>query len=226
MSADLPLTLRDLYRARQRVAGVAVRTPLAPSAALSARTGRNVFLKLETQQVTGAFKSATASRLLSLSPDERSRGWSHGYGQPRACRGVMAARVRVYVVCRARSGAAHKVAAMRGGAEVVVHGANQDGAEAHARGTRLEGEVNVSPFDDLRHRRSRHHRLEIWRIAPGSTRWSCLSGGGLIGGIAFALKAADPGIRTVGVSMARAGHGGECQGGKRAPVARGTDPDR
>ena len=210
MFSDLPLTLRDLYRARQRIAGVAVRTPLAPSAALSARTGRNVFLKLETQQVTGAFKiRGAANRLLSLSPDEQARGVvtvsTGNHGRAVAYVGSRLG-VRV-VVCVPDLVLPHKVAAMRAlGAEVVVQGANQDEAEAHAAALAgREGLVNVSPFDDLHVIAGQGTiGLEILEECPQvDTVVVPLSGGGLMGGIAFALKAADSGIRTVGVSMAR-----------------------
>ena len=208
--SDLPLTLRDLYLARRRIAGVAVRTPLAPSPDLSARTGRNVYLKLETQQVTGAFKiRGAANRLLSLSPDEQARGVvtvsTGNHGRAVAYVGGRLG-VRV-VVCVPDLVLPHKVAAMRAlGAEVVVQGANQDEAEAHAAALAgREGLVNVSPFDDLHVIAGQGTiGLEILEECPQiDTVVVPLSGGGLMGGIAFALKAADSGIRTVGVSMAR-----------------------
>lgn len=208
--SEFPLTLRDVYRARRRIVGTAARTPLVPSPSLSAQIGRNVYLKLETQQVTGAFKiRGAANRLLSLSPEERARGvvtvstGNHG----RAVAYVGGRLGMRVVVCVPDLVLSHKVAAMRAlGAEIVVQGANQDEAEAHAAAlAQREGLIIVSPFDDVHVIAGQGTiGLEILEDCPEvDTVVVPLSGGGLMGGIAFALKAADPAIRMVGVSMAR-----------------------
>lgn len=207
---DRRLTLRDLYLARRRIVGLAVRTPLVQSPGLSAQSGRNVYLKLETQQVTGAFKlRGAANRLLSLTPEERARGvvtvstGNHG----RAVAYVGSRLGMRVVVCVPELVLPHKVAAMRAlGAEIVVRGASQDEAEAHAMDLeRREGLIGVSPFDDLHVIAGQGTiGLEVLEDLPQvDTVVVPLSGGGLMGGIAFAVKAADAAVRTVGVSMAR-----------------------
>lgn len=205
-----PITLRDIYRARSRIAGLVRRTPLVLSDALSRRVGSNVYLKLETQQVTGAFKiRGAANTLLSLSPDARGRGvvavstGNHGRALAHVGRTL---GIRV-VICVPDLVLPHKVEAMQAlGAEVVVAGASQDEAEAHAAEmAAAENLVTVSPFDDPRVIAGQGTiGLEILEDLPQvDTVVVPLSGGGLMGGIALALKRADPAIRTVGVSMAR-----------------------
>ncbi len=204
------LTLRDLYLARSRIAEIARRTPLVFSDMLSQRTGRNVWLKLETQQLTGAFKiRGAANKLMSLSAHERARGviavstGNHGRALAYVGREL---GIRV-VICVPSLVLPHKVDAMRSlGAEIVVHGASQDEAEVHAAELeQRDGLVGVSPFDDpLVIAGQGTIGLEILEDLPlVDTVVVPLSGGGLMGGIALAMKAADPSIRTIGVSMAR-----------------------
>ena len=77
----------EIREAAERLRGVAVRTPLRRSAALSELAGGDVYLKLETEQVTGSFKVRGAFNALSLlSPEDRARGvvaasaGNHGLG--------------------------------------------------------------------------------------------------------------------------------------------------
>lgn len=208
--AKQPIELRDLYAARRRIAGLIRRTALAHSPALSARSHAEVYLKLETQQVTGAFKvRGAANRLLQMTPAERARGaitvstGNHGRAVAYVAQmlGVRA------VVCVPELVLPHKVQAMRDlGAEVRVAGASQDEAEAAAlQMADDEGLVLISPFDDPAIIAGQGTiGLEILEELPSVDMVvSPLSGGGLLGGIALALKTASPSIRTVGVSMAR-----------------------
>src|SRR5690606_41520171 len=65
----------DIEAARRRISGIAVRTPLVPSVALSERIGVDVLLKLETTQPVGAFKlRGAASKIMALSEEARSHG--------------------------------------------------------------------------------------------------------------------------------------------------------
>ena len=69
------VTLEEVRAARRRIAGVACETPLKPSAGLSERLGKPVFLKLETAQATGAFKlRGAANAILNLGEEARRRG--------------------------------------------------------------------------------------------------------------------------------------------------------
>jgi threonine dehydratase len=111
------------------------------------------------------------------------------------------------VVCVPELVLPHKVEAMRSlRAEVRVAGANQDEAEAHAQALAVaEGLTLVSPFDDPAVIAGQGTiGLEILEELPQvDTVIVPLSGGGLMGGIALALKAASPQIQTIGVSMER-----------------------
>lgn len=204
------LELRDLYVAKHAISGYARRTPLVYSSYLSAESGGEIYLKLENLQETGAFKvRGAANRLLQMSPEERNRGviaFSTGnHGRALAWVGKRLG-VRV-VVCVPQSVLPHKVAAMRAlGAEVRIVGADQDHAEAEAMEiAEREGLSWVSPFDDPFVIAGQGTiGLEILDDLPQvDTVMAPLSGGGLLGGIALAVKSASPQIHTVGVAMAR-----------------------
>ncbi|MEZ4868393.1 MAG: pyridoxal-phosphate dependent enzyme [Caldilineaceae bacterium] len=204
-----PITLRDIYLARQVTAPYSRRAPLTYAADLSARTGTNIYLKLENQQETGAFKvRGAANRLLNLTPAERQQGvvtvstGNHGRGVAHIAQklGIRA------VICVPELVLPHKVAAMRAlGAEVVIYGRTQDEAEAHALHLQqTEGLTLVSAFDDPYIIAGQGViGLEILEDLPQvDLLVAPLSGGGLLGGIALALKRADPAIRIVGASQA------------------------
>ena len=208
--ADHGVTLRDVYRARRAIGGIVRRTPLVPSPALSARTGAAVHLKLETMQDTGAFKIRGATfKLMSLDEAERRRGvvtvstGNHGRAVATAARrlGVRAA------VCMSSLVPDNKVAAIRAlGADVRIVGRNQDEAEVEAERLAAEhGMVMISPFDDaLIIAGQGTIGLELMEDLPDlDTVLVPVSGGGLIGGIALAVKAAAPEARVIGVSMDR-----------------------
>lgn len=202
------VTLRDLYRARRAIAPWVRRTPLVPSPALSREVGASVFLKLETLQDTGSFKLRGATnRLLGLSEEKRGLGvvtvstGNHGRAVAHA-----AGRLGVpTVVCLSKLVPRNKVEAIRElGAEVRVVGSSQDEAQEEAeRLVAEEGKVYVSPFDDPHVIAGQGTiGLELLEDCPAvDTVLVPVSGGGLIAGIALALKSAARDIRVVGVSM-------------------------
>jgi len=204
------ITLRDLYRARQTIAPFVRRTPLVRAQELSRRTGKAIYLKLENQQETGSFKLRGAANCLGQLPAAACvRGvvtvstGNHGRGVA-----YMAQQLGMRaVICVPQLVLPHKIAAMRAlGAEVVVHGAIQDEAEAYAQQLeREEGLTLISAFDDPAIIAGQGTiGLEILEELPQvATVVVPLSGGGLLGGIGVAMKAADPAIRTVGVSQDR-----------------------
>ncbi|MCE7987376.1 MAG: hydroxyectoine utilization dehydratase EutB [Caldilinea sp. CFX5] len=204
------LTLRDIYRARQAIAPFVRRTPLFYSSALSAHTGAKVYLKLENQQETGAFKlRGAANRLTALTPAERQRGViTVSTGNHGRAVAYMAQRLGIRaVICVPELVLPHKVAAMRSlGAEVIIHGRTQDDAELYAMTLQEAQDLTmVSAFDDLHIIAGQGTiGLEILEDLPlVDTVVVPLSGGGLMGGIAAALKHADSAIRLVGVSQER-----------------------
>ncbi|MGH6944491.1 MAG: hydroxyectoine utilization dehydratase EutB [Geminicoccaceae bacterium] len=202
--------LKDVYRARAAIARFVRRTPLVRSNALAERTGRAVHLKLESVQETGAFKLRGAfNRLLALSEEERAKGviavstGNHARAVAYAAR-TLGLRATVFMSSLVPR---HKVDAVRAeGADVRIEGQTQDEAEEAARRLAAEERLTfVSPFDDpLVIAGQGTLGLEILEDLPEvDTVLVPLSGGGLIGGIALALKSASPAIRVVGVSMER-----------------------
>ncbi len=205
------LTQRDIFLARRTIAGVAKKTSLIHSPALSRRAGVSVYLKPEILQETGSFKiRGAANKVLSLSPAEQARGviavstGNHG----RAVSYVAAQAGIPAVVCISERVPPNKVRAIQNlGAETVVFGQSQD--EAGERALELQRERGLSPvhpFDDpLIIAGQGTIGLELLEELPQlDTVLVPLSGGGLISGIALALKAASPAIRVVGLSMERA----------------------
>ncbi|MBP5857913.1 hydroxyectoine utilization dehydratase EutB [Marivibrio halodurans] len=204
------VTLPDIEAARTRIEGHVIRTPLVPSPSLSAVTGADVRLKLDLLQPSGAFKLRGATNaLLSLSPADRARGvtccstGNHGRAVAYAA-GRLGIRA---VICMSRLVPANKVRAIEAlGAEARIVGRSQDEAAVEAgRLVAEEGMVMIPPFD---------HRdvvagqgtcgLEIVEDWPEvDTVIVPLSGGGLIAGVAAAVKARRPAARIVGVSMDR-----------------------
>ncbi|GAB5375552.1 MAG: hydroxyectoine utilization dehydratase EutB [Acuticoccus sp.] len=203
------VTLADIEAARQRIAGTIRPTPVEPSPSLSEQTGQPVLLKLEHHQRSGSFKlRGAANAILRLTPQERARGvvavstGNHGRGVARAARenGVRA------VVAMSRLVPQNKVDAIRAeGAEVIISGRSQDEAEVEADRLAAEGMVMIPPFDHADIIAGQGTLgLEILEAMPQVTTVLVqLSGGGLIAGIAAAVKAQRPQTRIVGVSMVR-----------------------
>lgn len=209
MGAPTQITLRDIYRARRRIAGIARRTRLLASPALSEHLGTDVYIKDETQQPTGAFKvRGAASKLLALGEEVRARGvLAVSTGNHGRAVAYVGRRLGVPVtVCVSTKVPRNKRDAIRDlGARLVIHGESQD--EAELEGKRLveeEGLTYVPPFDDADIVAGQGTiGLEILEELPDvRTVVIPLSGGGLAGGIGLALASADPDIGVLGVSMA------------------------
>ncbi|MFZ3154423.1 hydroxyectoine utilization dehydratase EutB [Pseudomonas sp.] len=202
------LTLQDIYRARQRIAGQALRTPLVRSEALSRRWNCEAWLKLDNLQPTGAFKLRGAlNALLGLDAEQRARGvvtMSTGnFGRALAWAGQ---RLGVPVsVCISRLVPANKVEALRqSGAELLIEGDCQDDADREARRLRDEqGLAYIPPFDHpLVIAGQGTCGLEIMEAQPDiDLVFAGLSGGGLIAGIGLAVKSINPAVEVIGVSM-------------------------
>jgi threonine dehydratase len=203
---DPAQALSAIRAAAQRLEPHIVRTPTVISHSLGAAVGRRVHLKLETLQRTGSFKVRGAlNRVLTLTDAERSRGivaasaGNHAQGVALAgaltgCRAVivMPQDTPVVKVDRTRS---H-------GAEVVLSGVNYEEAYATARTLCDEqGLVMVHPFDDLEVIHGQGTiGLEILADLPDvDTIVVPTGGGGMVAGIALAVKALKPSVRIVGV---------------------------
>ena len=204
------ITLADIKAARERLNGAIYRTPCARSETLSRQTGQSIFLKLENLQMTGSFKERGAlNKIATLTPDEAQRGviaasaGNHAQGvahhaTQRGIRSVIVMPLATPLV---------KVQATRGfGAEVVLHGANYDEAcEEATRRCQAEGMTFIHPFDDpLVMAGQGTIGLELLeQIENLEAVVVPIGGGGLIGGVACALKESKPDVRVIGVQTSR-----------------------
>jgi threonine dehydratase len=204
------ITLNDILAARERIRGSVYYSPCSRSEMLSRLTGQQVFLKLENLQMTGSFKERGAlNRIATLTPEQAARGvvaasaGNHAQGvahhaTQRGIRSVIVMPLTTPLV---------KVTATRGfGAEVVLYGANYD--EACTEATRLceaQGMTFIHPFDDpLVMAGQGTIGLELLeQIENLEAVVVPIGGGGLIGGIACAIKESNPAIRVVGVQTSR-----------------------
>lgn len=207
---SLPVALADVETASIRISDHVSRTPLVRSSSLSLRAGQPIYLKLETRQPTGAFKLRGAmNAILSLDDAERRRGLvtastgNHGRAVAFAARelGVPA------TVCMSSLVPANKVDAIRAlHAEVRIVGVSQDDAQEEVeRLVEARGLTAIPPFDNAHVVAGQGTiGLEILKDIPDLAAVLVpLSGGGLAGGIAVAVKALRPQARLVGISMQR-----------------------
>jgi threonine dehydratase len=198
-------TLGEIWRARAVISGRVHRTPLIRSSALGRQLGLQLFLKAECLQKTGSFKvRGVLTKLAALSEDEKRRGLitisagNHGQAVAYA---AAAEGVRCVVVMPEYASTA-KIDACRGyGAEVIVGG---NVHQAFAKARELEearGLTLVHPYDDPAIIAGQGTiGLEILEDLPGVAAVLVpIGGGGLISGIAAALKLSRPDIRVIGV---------------------------
>jgi threonine dehydratase len=200
------LQLADVLAARDRVAATARHTPLDYSHTFSSMTGADVHLKLETFQRTGSFKIRGATnRIATLSEAEREAGVVTASAGNHA-QGVALAATRIGVdskIVMPEHAPNSKVQATESyGAEVVLHGADYDAAAEYAHRLEVEeGRTYVHAFDDEAVMAGQGTiGLEIYEDLPEvETVVVPIGGGGLISGIATALKGKNEDIRVVGV---------------------------
>jgi threonine dehydratase len=209
-NSKLSIHLADVLAARERLRDSIYYSPCPHSVMLSELTGQQVYLKLENLQMTGSFKERGAlNRIVLLTPEQSSRGviaasaGNHAQGvayhaTKRGIRSVIVMPLTTPLV---------KVTATRNfGAEVVLHGANYD--EAFIEATRLCAEQELTfihPFDDAAVMAGQGTiGLELLEQVPQLEAVVVpIGGGGLIGGIACAIKESRPEIRIVGVQASR-----------------------
>jgi len=209
-SSNLSIDLADVLAARERLRGAIYYSPCPHSQMLSALTGQQVYLKLENLQMTGSFKERGAlNRIAMLTPEQASRGviaasagnHAQGVAYHATKRGI-----RALIVMPLTTPLVKVTATRDFGAEVVLHGANYD--EAFAEAMRQCAEQNLTfihPFDDPAVMAGQGTiGLELLEQVPLLEAVVVpIGGGGLIGGIACAIKESRPDIRIVGVQTSR-----------------------
>jgi threonine dehydratase len=199
------LTIREIERARERIASIARRTPLEPSRWLTAEQGRDVFLKLECLQLTGSFKLRGAmAKLSTLTDAERSRGvltvsaGNHGLAVAH-CSETLGLDATIVVP---ESASQAKVESIRRyPVTLIERGATYDEAERAAREMEREtGATFVSPYNDPEVIAGQGTiGLEILEDVPKlDVIIAPVGGGGLLAGVAVAVKAINPQIKVYG----------------------------
>lgn len=200
------LTLEMIQEAREALSGIARRTPLDPAPRLG-----GIYIKAENLQLTGAFKLRGAyNKIRSLSKEEAERGviacsaGNHAQGIA-----LSAAKLGIRsVICMPAGAPISKVEATKAyGAEVVlVPGVYDDAAREAERLREEHGYTFAHPFDDpLVMAGQGTIGLEILEQLPEAEQVVVpIGGGGLISGVAYAIKQKKPACRVVGVQAAGA----------------------
>jgi threonine dehydratase len=203
-SPPIPLpTDADIDAAARRLAGVALRTPLVTSPLLDSLLGARVFLKAETLQRTGSFKFRGAyNKLFSIPEDRRARGVV-AYSSGNHAQGVAAAAqllaIPAVIVMPSDAPRPKRERTAEFGAEIVLYDRDREDRAAIARGIASKrGAELVPPFDDPlviagqgTAGREIVEDLDALGLKPDVVVVGA-SGGGLIAGIALAIKARVP----------------------------------
>ena len=204
------VTLSDIQAAHSRIRQSIYFSPCARSETFSQVSGNDVYLKLDNLQRTGAFKERGAlNKLLTLNSDERARGviaasagnHAQGVAYHAGRHGIQAQ------ICMPLTTPLIKVSATKAyGAEVVLHGANYDDVyEEAVKRSSEQGLTLIHAFDDdaiiagqgtLGVELLQQHSEIQAVVVP-------IGGGGLISGVACALKETNPKIKIWGVQPAR-----------------------
>jgi threonine dehydratase len=204
------LTVEDIEKAEQRIAGSIYESPLVYSESLSSLSGNSIYLKLENLQITGSFKERGAlNRILTLTETEARAGviaasaGNHGQAVAyHACRRGIAAEIWM-----PRQTPLIKRTATEGyGATVVLHGESYDEAYDGARASSAERNATfIHAFDDDDVIAGQGTiGFEVLRQNPDLDLMVVpLGGGGLIAGVACAIKARNSRMQVVGVQTSR-----------------------
>lgn len=206
-----PLTLKDILEARQAIQPFIHRTPLDYSLTFSQLTGGEIYLKMENLQKTGSFKvRGAANKISKLTLQEKQRGVLAASAGNHA-QGVAMAASRIGIpstIVMPESAPLAKVSATEGyGAKVILSGGVYD--DAYQKAKELEAETGatfIHAFNDLDVIAGQGTiGLEIVEDLPDlDTILVPIGGGGLIAGIALAIKSLKPDTRIIGVEAAGA----------------------
>lgn len=202
----LPVSIADIREAEHILKNHDRLTPMIKSYYLTAQSGGEIFLKLENMQLTGSFKFRGAfNKIAHLGDAEKAKGviacsaGNHAQGVALSCH-LLGIKSKIVMPVTAPK---VKVEATQGyGAEVILHGANFDEAKAKCEEiSRTTGETYIPPYDDRYVMAGQGTiGLEIldalWDV---DTVIVPIGGGGLISGVAVAMKAFNPRINIIGV---------------------------
>jgi threonine dehydratase len=202
----MTVKLADIQDARKVLQDIINPTPIIPDEKLSDEIGSRAYLKAEGLQRAGSFKIRGAYNTISrLSDDEKKRGVVTGSAGNHAQAVALAAKllgIKATIVLPEFAPLTKVVATRSYGAEAVLHGATFDEAVAYSRELeRKHGYIYIHAFDDERVIAGQGTiGLEIADVLPQATVVVVpIGGGGLISGIAIAVKSLIPNVRVIGV---------------------------
>ena len=201
------VTLEDIKEARETIKGIVLETDLLENVRLSESTGASIWYKCENLQRTGSFKIRGAcNKIAHLTDEEKACGviassaGNHAQGVALGARNVGIKAT----ICMPQTAPVSKVAATKSyGAEVVLSGAVYD--DAHAKAVEIQKETGATflePFNDKYVIAGQGTiGLEIYDQLDGDvdTVLVPVGGGGIVAGIATALKGLNPNIKVIGV---------------------------
>ena len=201
------VTLEDVKEARSTIEDVVLKTDLLENVSLSEKTGAQVFYKCENLQRTGSFKIRGAcNKIAHLTDEEKACGViasSAGNHAQGVALGAKNAGIKA-TICMPANAPISKVAATKSyGAEVVLNGTVYD--DAYAKAIEIQAQTGATflhPFDDKYVIAGQGTiGLEIYEQLNGNvdTVIVPIGGGGIIAGIATALKEMNPTIKVIGV---------------------------
>ena len=201
------VTLEDVKEARGTIEDVVLKTDLLENVRLSEKTGAQVFYKCENLQRTGSFKIRGAcNKIAHLTDEEKACGViasSAGNHAQGVALGAKNAGIKA-TICMPANAPISKVAATKSyGAEVVLNGTVYD--DAYAKAIEIQAQTGATclhPFDDKYVIAGQGTiGLEIYEQLNGNvdTVIVPIGGGGIIAGIATALKEMNPAIKVIGV---------------------------
>ncbi|PER58876.1 threonine ammonia-lyase [Bacillus thuringiensis] len=202
----LPLNIGNIKKAQKILDGNARKTPLVKSFYLTSKTGGEIYLKLENMQLTGSFKFRGAfNKISQLTNEEKELGviaCSAGNHAQGVALSSHLLKIKSKIVMPTSAPQA-KVDATRGyGSEVILYGDTFDDAKAKCEEIIKEtGETYLHPYDDVEVMAGQGTiGLDIlddmWDV---DTVIVPIGGGGIISGIAVALKSFNPSINIIGV---------------------------
>jgi threonine dehydratase len=209
------VSIQEIRAAAARIASIAIRTPLlrAPFPGLSGHgTQKEIYLKAESLQPIGAFKiRGAANKILQLSPEEIARGvityssGNHAQGVAYAAREVGAKAV---IVMPSNAPAIKRAATLAMGAEIVDVGvASSERLAKSDELVRRHGYIVIPPYDDQQIIAGQATcGLEVIEALPEvDLVLAPVSGGGLLSGVAAAVKQLSPRTKVYGVEPELAG---------------------
>jgi threonine dehydratase len=202
----MKVSIQDIHEARKTIKNLILPTPSDFSGSCSAILGADVFFKLENLQRTGSFKiRGAANKIASLTDSEKKRGVIACSAGNHAQGVALSARlnaVRATIVMPETAPLSKIQATQSYGADVILYGQLFDEAKDHAyRLAKENSYVFVHPYEDEKVIAGQgtiglelHEQIEGLEqvIVP-------IGGGGLISGIAVALKSLNPNIKVIGV---------------------------